>query len=85
MVITDINGTERKVKQIERITHSRQNDAIAFKHVVKDGDLHLLGEQEMVDVEEEFIKVTIVGKTGREWEEFYPAQAFEERNPNVRI
>lgn len=68
MKIIDINGKERNVKSVKRMTHQipdAVNGGIATTQV--------------------FVEVVIIGRTGREWTEWYPFGKFAVMNPDLVV
>lgn len=83
--IIDINGKERHVKNnLKIITDTRSNEVGKVFHENIDGELVSQKEMTIVDVEEQFVEATIIGKN-REWVEWYPLKLFEEMNPEIKI
>ena len=83
MIIKDINGYTKNAKTIQQINFDRKNECIVFKSENRDGELIKVGEQQLVESVEKYIVVDIIGKTGREWKEYYPLHDFERLNPGV--
>jgi hypothetical protein len=69
--IIDINSNEREVKNITKVEHARYSSL--------DGE-----DYEEVD-NVPYVEVTIIGKSGREWVEWYPLEEFKKRNPKVKF
>jgi len=84
MKIIDVNGKEREAKDLEIVTHNRSNSVTVVKKENIDGELVDVSEDKIVDVEEKYMKVTIVGNKSN-WTEWYPLKKFEELNPEVHI
>ena len=85
MQIIDINGKKRTAKDnLKIIIDKRSNDCGQIFHENIDGELVAKKEMSIVDVEEKFVEVVIIGRN-REWIEWYPLKQFEEMNPEIRI
>ena len=85
MIIQDINGKQRKVKDNLRvITHNRKNDAVAYKLENIDGELVQTPEILETESDEKFVEVVIIGKN-RDWTEWYPLEIFEKMNPEIKV
>ena len=69
--IIDINGNEREVKNITKVEHARYSSL--------DGEDY----KEVDNVP--YVEVIIVGKSGREWIEWYSLEDFKKKNPEVEI
>ncbi len=85
MKIIDINNKERIIKDnFKIITDKRSNECGQVFHENIKGELVAKTEISLVDVEEKFVEVTIIGKM-REWVEWYPLEAFEKMNPEIKV
>lgn len=69
--IIDINGNKREVKSITKVEHVRYSSL--------DGEDY--DEADNVP----YIEVIIIGKSGREWVEWYPLEEFKKKNPKVKF
>jgi len=86
MKIIDINGTERIIKDNPKIvTHIRKNESGKVFHENIDGELVTKKEMSEIDVEEKYVEVEIIGKSGREWKEWYNLEEFEKLNPLIEV
>ena len=85
MFIKDLNGYEKNIKDIKVVEYSRKNDCIVFKTENRDGELIKVGEQQVTETTEKYVEVTVIGKTNREWTEWYKMEEFIELNPGVEI
>jgi len=65
----EIIDINNKKREIESIKE------IAHEVIDKDGN----------PVNEQYIEVMIVGKSGRKWKEWYPSVIFKELNPEVNL
>lgn len=85
MKIIDINGKKRTIQDnIKIIIDSRSNEVGRVFHENVDGELVAKKEVSIVDVEEQFVEVNIIGKT-RKWVEWYPLKEFKEMNPEIKV
>lgn len=85
MIIKDINGVERTIKDnLKVVSHNRKNDAIAYKPENIDGELVQVPQLFEIESDENFIEVVIIGKR-REWTEWYPLELFEKMNPGIKV
>ena len=85
MEIIDINGKKRTIKDSYKIiTDKRSNECGQIYHENIEGELISKKEISIVEIEEKFVEVTIIGKN-RTWIEWYPLKQFEELNPDIRI
>ena len=83
MQITDINGKLRTIKDLPKlIIDTRQNEVNKVSYENIDGELATINNPHIVEVNEKFVEVIIIGRN-REWVEWYPLQQFEERNPHI--
>lgn len=71
MKIIDCNGKERTAKSVKVIAHE-------YRNAISDSDNEVLGETD-------YAEVVIIGKTKREWTEWYPLNEFKENNPDIEI
>ena len=71
IIIIDINDNERKVKSITKVEHDRYSSL--------DG-----ADYEKVD-NVPYVEVVVVGKSGREWPEWYVLEEFKKKNPRIKI
>jgi hypothetical protein len=69
--IIDINGNEREVKNITKVEHARYSSL--------DGEDY----KEVDNVP--YVEVIIIGKSGREWVEWYSLEEFKKRNLKVKF
>ena len=72
MKILDINGMVREIKSITTIDHERTSAIV--------GD----DNEEVIDIVK-YVQVTVVGKTGREWIDWYPLDEFKKMNPDIEV
>lgn len=85
MLIIDINGKQRNIKDdFKVITDKRVNDCSKIFHENVDGELEAKQEVMIVEAEEQFVEVTIIGRN-REWIEWYPLAIFEKMNPDIKV
>ena len=85
MKIIDINGKERNIKDdFKIVTDIRSNEVGKVFHENVDGELVKKTDMKVVDVEEKFVEVIIIGKN-RQWVEWYPLEEFEKLNPGIGI
>lgn len=85
MIIKDINGNSRQVKKIKKVFYDRNDVCVEFKNENIDGELVKVGKQALTETTETYVEVIIVGKTGREWKEWYPLEEFEKLNPGILV
>lgn len=69
--IIDINGNKREVKSITKVEHARYSSL--------DGE-----DYDEVD-SVPYVEVIIIGKSGREWVEWYSLEEFKKKNPKVKL
>lgn len=84
MIIKDVNGYEKTIKDIKEVTYNRTNDSIAYTKENIDGELVTIGNKQITETVEKYVEVTVQGKN-REWVEWYKMEKFIEMNPGVEI
>jgi len=85
MVITDLNGNQKTITDIKTVQYNRVNDCVMVTHENVDGELVEMGETLTTDVLEDYIEVTVLGRSERVWTEWYPKAQFIEMNPLVEV
>ncbi len=85
MKIIDLNDKEREAKSLKIITHIRTSDCAKMFHENVEGELKESGTMHETTVEEKYVEANIIGKSKREWIEWYQLALFEEKNPNIKI
>ncbi|RKZ35506.1 MAG: hypothetical protein DRQ49_19325 [Gammaproteobacteria bacterium] len=85
MLIKDINNKERTVyDDLKIIIDKRSNECGQIFHENVDGELQAMQEVSVVNVEEQFVEYTIIGRN-REWIEWCPLKDFERLNPDILL
>ena len=69
--IIDINDNEREIKSLTKIEHIRYS-------LLDDEDYEEVGNVP-------YVEVVVVGKSGREWVEWYSLEEFEKKNPEIKV
>ena len=62
-------------------TNGKKRNALSLKKIIHQVVNQISGSVENVD----YIEAVIVGKTGREWKEWYQPDKFFDVNPNVEV
>lgn len=85
MIIKDLNSNNKNVSSLKQVDFDRKNDCVVYRDIERDGELVKVGEQQVVETTEKYIEANVIGRTGREWTEWYPMETFIKLNPEVKV